>query len=375
MDIINNALFYLLQLIKEFQDNLGLAGGYALAIVLLTMGIRLILWPLNNTQTRSMKKMQELQPKLKQLQEKFKDSPQQMQAEMMKFYAEHKFNPLAGCLPMLIQLPIFIGLYGMLISPNFLAVAGHETIFGFGHLSQTLTSHAGAANDNIMDVEANDKFVTANTLTVDFDSGTTAEYPIRDARKVLQVNPQPLIPGEPMTITLNARHLGKDGFAESFVKLIKSAQLVMVNDGTKEVETLHFAPTDMAAAAADNPSAQGWTLASTVPTQLGEKEVHKGMLLLIGLYALVTVLYQQVMQSGAAVADNPQAKLMKFMPLMFVGVLFFIPIPAGVMLYLIVTMVMMFLQTLWVKVTDDKAKAALGPSAGSQVVDITPKGA
>ncbi len=374
MDIINNALFYLLQLIKDFQDSLGMAGGYALAIVLLTAAIRLILWPLNTTQTRSMKKMQELQPKLKELQAKFKDSPQQMQAEMMKFYAEHKFNPLAGCLPMLIQLPIFIGLYGMLISPNFLAVAGHETIFGYGHLSQTLTSHAGQANDKMMDIEANDKFVTANTITVNFESGTTADYPVRDAHKVLTVSPQPLIPGEPMTVTLNARHLGKEGFAESFIQKIKSATLVMVNDGTKEVETLTFSPTDMAAANADNPSAQGWMLATDVPTQLGEKEVHKGMLLLIGLYALVTVLYQQVMQSGAAMADNPQAKLMKFMPLLFVGVLFFIPIPAGVMLYLIVTMLMMFAQTLWVKITDDKAKAASLPQAGNQVVDIAAKG-
>src|SRR4051812_33503075 len=94
----------------------GVVHSYGLAIIILTVGIRLLLWPMNTQQTASMRKMTELQPKLKALQAKHKDDPVKMQQAMMQFYSENKFNPMAGCLPMLIQLPIFIGLYAALNS-------------------------------------------------------------------------------------------------------------------------------------------------------------------------------------------------------------------------------------------------------------------
>ncbi|WML36440.1 membrane protein insertase YidC [Clostridium sp. OS1-26] len=84
---------------------------YGLAIILMTLIIRLILLPLNIKQTKSSIAMSELQPETKKIQEKYKNDPQRAQQEMMKLYKEKGANPLSGCLPMLIQWPIFIALY------------------------------------------------------------------------------------------------------------------------------------------------------------------------------------------------------------------------------------------------------------------------
>jgi len=81
-----------------------LTGSYGLAIIALTIIVRAILWPLGVSQQRSMKAMQTLQPKIKMLQERYKNDPQTMQRKMMEFYKENKFNPMAGCLPLLIHL-------------------------------------------------------------------------------------------------------------------------------------------------------------------------------------------------------------------------------------------------------------------------------
>jgi YidC/Oxa1 family membrane protein insertase len=88
-----------------------LTHSYGWAILCLTLIVKLILLPLNIKQTRSMAKMQEVQPEMKELQERHKDDRQKLNAEMMKLYQKHQVNPLAGCLPMIIQLPIFFSLF------------------------------------------------------------------------------------------------------------------------------------------------------------------------------------------------------------------------------------------------------------------------
>lgn len=84
------------------------------SIIILTVIVRLALWPLNSIQIRSAKRMAKLQGPIKEIREKYKNDPQKMNQETMKLYGEYGINPLAGCLPLLIQLPIFIGLYYML---------------------------------------------------------------------------------------------------------------------------------------------------------------------------------------------------------------------------------------------------------------------
>jgi len=88
---------------------------YGVAIILLTLSVRLVLLPLTITQTRNMIQMQRIQPKMKELQEKYKNDKEKLQKELMAFYKEHNVNPLAGCFPLLLQLPIFFALYRVLI--------------------------------------------------------------------------------------------------------------------------------------------------------------------------------------------------------------------------------------------------------------------
>lgn len=89
---------------------------YALCIIGITVVIKLLFWPLTQASTRSMKRMQALQPQMKEIQTKYKDDPKKMNQKLMEFMKEHKVSPLGGCLPMLLQIPVFIGFYQMLRS-------------------------------------------------------------------------------------------------------------------------------------------------------------------------------------------------------------------------------------------------------------------
>lgn len=102
---------FLAQCIAFFE---GFIGDWGLAIIILTVIIRLLLLPLTLKQQKSMAEMQHVQPILTEIQTKYADDPQRMNEEMMKFYSEHKFNPLSGCLPMLLQMPIFFALFSVL---------------------------------------------------------------------------------------------------------------------------------------------------------------------------------------------------------------------------------------------------------------------
>jgi YidC/Oxa1 family membrane protein insertase len=87
---------------------------FAAAIIILTILIKSALWPLQNKATSSMKRMQLLSPKMTELREKYKDDPTKMNEELMKLYKQYGVNPFGGCLPMLVQIPIFFGFYSML---------------------------------------------------------------------------------------------------------------------------------------------------------------------------------------------------------------------------------------------------------------------
>mgnify|MGYP002520855794 CR=1 FL=1 len=89
---------------------------YGVAIILLTLLVRLVFWPLTHKSTVAMRKMSAIQPKIKALQQQFKDQPQKLQQETFKLYREHQVNPFSSCLPMLVQIPIFIALFVVLRS-------------------------------------------------------------------------------------------------------------------------------------------------------------------------------------------------------------------------------------------------------------------
>ncbi|MBC1921905.1 membrane protein insertase YidC [Listeria grayi] len=106
-------VFPLSWLIRWFSDNLG--GSYAIGIIVVTIIIRLIIMPLMIKQIKSQKEMTKIQPKMKELQQKYaskdNETKQKLQQETMRLYQEHNVNPMMGCLPLLIQMPILIGFY------------------------------------------------------------------------------------------------------------------------------------------------------------------------------------------------------------------------------------------------------------------------
>src|SRR5690625_4962811 len=99
------------QVLRFFVD---MTGSRGLGIIFLTVVIRLALYPLTLSQSKSMAGMRELQPKMQELQKKYKDKPQEYQQKVMELYQEHKINPLGGCLPILVQLPFLWALFAVL---------------------------------------------------------------------------------------------------------------------------------------------------------------------------------------------------------------------------------------------------------------------
>ena len=93
----------------------GYVHNYGVAIILVTIFIKLLFWPITQKGMKSMKNMQKLQPKIAKLKEKYKDDPTKMNQEMMTLYKTYKVNPLGGCLPMVIQIPVFFALYKVLL--------------------------------------------------------------------------------------------------------------------------------------------------------------------------------------------------------------------------------------------------------------------
>ncbi len=141
-------LLGLLQMIHNAMTTIGIGTNFAwgLAIIILTLLVRLAMHPLTAKQMASMQKMQKLQPMLKVLQEKYADDKDKLNQETMALYKEHKVNPASGCLPLIIQLPIFILLYGVLYDLTKTAAFTDVTFLGMNLGGSVLTTVADALN-------------------------------------------------------------------------------------------------------------------------------------------------------------------------------------------------------------------------------------
>lgn len=135
----------MIPMLKFFHDQ---TGSYGWAIILLTVAVKSALLPLTYQSLKSSLEMQKIQPKLKILQERYKDRPEMLNKKLMEFYKENRVNPLGGCLPILFQLPIFIGLYSTFTSKEFidLAQSGNSSFL----FIQDLTRSGMYSYDNIV---------------------------------------------------------------------------------------------------------------------------------------------------------------------------------------------------------------------------------
>ena len=122
-DAFKDAIFICIEFFYNFVHDWGLA------IVIVTLIFRLILFPLMQKQIKSTFQMQKFSPLMQEIQTKYADDKQRQSAEMQKLYAESGFNPLAGCLPMILQMPIFIAIVGLIYLVEVLSVIIQVTYF------------------------------------------------------------------------------------------------------------------------------------------------------------------------------------------------------------------------------------------------------
>ena len=110
-NLLLNLLGGVLDFFYQLLPKIGLEPNLGVAIILLTVAISLVLFPLTLKQTRSMKAMQEIQPEVKRLQKELKGEKEELNKELMALYQERGVNPAAGCLPMIVQMPLWFALF------------------------------------------------------------------------------------------------------------------------------------------------------------------------------------------------------------------------------------------------------------------------
>lgn len=320
----------------EILKSLSIIGGFGVGIILLTVFVRLAMWPLGVSQQRSMRTMQMLQPKMKAIQERYKNDPQQMQTKMMEFYKEHKFNPMAGCFPLLIQMPIFILLYSALMSPQFIQIAGDSPFLFINRLDATLKTNAGISNDGILGVSKYDNFMLGKTAKVYLDKETLDNVKISKPNKAIEIQGE-LTPGEPADFKVSLDNLD---LKFSQLDKIQKAEMTVTDIQTKESELMTFERKD-------------GILVASFPTKEVKNTLHYDVLILIVLFGLTMFATQKIMMATTSKTKNQdpaqeaiQKSMNTFMPIMLTATFVFIPIPAGVLLYLISSNIIQVIQTI-----------------------------
>ncbi len=365
MDFVGLTIEILKALAALFNNNWGLA------IIALTIIVRLAMWHSSVSQQRSMRVMQALQPKMKMIQDRYKSDPQTMQRKMAEFYKEHQFNPMGGCLPMLIQIPIFILLYTALISPQFIQQAGKANFIFIDRLDATIKSNAGVSFDGKFQASPRDVFQAGKTAKVYLKNGE-----ILDAVKINQptkavIVQGAVVPGESLDLKIPLDNLNEKF---SILDMVEKADIDILDISTRETEKVEFVRS-------------GDNLISSVPTDKVETAIHYDVIFLIILFAITMFISQKVMmaQNKNQPQDPTQQAIQKsmgtIMPAMIMVTFIFIPIPAGVLLYLVTSNIFQIFQTIIINKKLDKedeakklAKAGKDPkdkaSDGSKILEV-----
>ena len=312
-----------------------ITGSYGLAIIALTVIVRCIVWPLGVSQQRSMRAMQILQPKMKQIQERYKNDPQTMQKKMMEFYKEHKFNPMSGCLPLLIQMPIFILLYAALISPMFMQEAGNSQFLFINRIDKTLKGSAGLSYDGAFSVSSGDKFVIFKKVKVNLSDNTELDN-IKIDKNGLKIQGN-ITAGNNIDFKIKDNDFTGLNFDE--ISKMTSADVEIQNMKTREVENVHF-------------DHKGDIMVASVPTVVPQGQFNADVFVLILLFAATMLLSQKVMmsmnknQNQDPMQQQMQKMMGTIMPVMIIFMFVIAPIPAGVLLYLVVSNIIQIIQSI-----------------------------
>ncbi|MBV9412925.1 MAG: YidC/Oxa1 family membrane protein insertase [Acidimicrobiia bacterium] len=324
-----------------------LVPSYGIAIILLTVAVRLVLYPLTVKQTKSMQAMQRLQPEIKRLQTKYKNDRQKLNEEMMKFYKENKVNPLSGCLPLLLQLPLFIVLYRLIHDLTTTVITGAVIAGSFttaGNLPPTVTfQNVKISNGTITSVKASGSTPAHDKLS----DSITADVVGPDGKIIGQLQG---VVGQftkgPDNVVSKSKTDDKAPVVDlttknhNVVGTISGAVVAVGPDGAHVTANPKHIPKDsqLAKDLEKTPGHMNWLgmdLAKR-PSQ-GQGAELVGMYLLVAL-TVVTGYYQQRQMTNRtpASAQNQQMQMMgKIFPLFFGFIA--LQVPAGVVLYFVVS--------------------------------------
>jgi len=315
------------------------------SIVLLTMAVRLAVWPLVAKSTRSMQKMAKLQPQLNALKERYKSEPEVFQRKSMEFFTKNKVNPMSGCWPLLIQMPILIALYGTFMGPPFgdKIIDVKVTAVDKQHataVQQALTSNNNSSYVSPESVRA--KLVVFPGESTIF-SGDSINFGIRAVEGKL---PDGFTPTWKI-VAAGSHNPNLPGVPEDVAKIDPDGHAVFLKPGEYHVQAL----------------IPGIARAEHFLFINGLGKIARGMellkrsnwdsLSLILLFGLTMYLSQKFTVGTPKPAPGQeldeqqliQQQTMKTMPLITTAMFLFIPLPTGVFLYLVVSNIFQTLQT------------------------------
>jgi YidC/Oxa1 family membrane protein insertase len=295
---------------------------YGVAIILLTVAVRLLMFPLTAKQAKSMYAMQRVQPELKRLQQKYKNDRQKLNEEMMKFYRENNINPLAGCLPLLLQFPLFIVLYQVINGLTHTVIAASIATGAIG---------VGGTLDG-RELEFGESRISGEVVRGVVTDGTVKDLPVLvDGRQVGTVKSAEIENGDVALATV----VDDEGVKLGEVRGLKVENATVRGDPkyiSKDTDLyqdlgadkgkMPFLGIDLARSAGDDHDGFGDTLP---------------YFFLVALVVATGYYQQRQMTSrNPQAAQNPQAQMMgKIFPALF-GVIS-LNIAAGVVLYFVVS--------------------------------------
>ncbi|MBI4533491.1 MAG: membrane protein insertase YidC [Candidatus Melainabacteria bacterium] len=304
---------------------------YGWAIVLLTVLVRILVYPLVASSTRSMQRMAQMQPQLKVIQERYKSDPEMFQKKAMEFYQKNKINPMGGCLPTLVQLPILFALFATFTGPPF----GDKTIpvkikvAAQGAQVQVKKSEVSAANSPYVSADGKLSKIVVFPGDLDIIAGGSIDFQIR---AIEGQSPEALIPEWRFHGDANGATIDKTGHAV-FPKAGEVTVEAVIPGIAKEESFGFINSLGKVASGLDLFKPSNWDA-----------------LALILLFGITMYLSQKLMvQPPSPNADSQQQLIQqqtqRTMPIAVTAMFFFIPLPAGVYLYMVVSNIIQSLQT------------------------------
>ncbi len=332
-DITYHLILPALQKIAELTHS------YGWGIILLTIIFRVLVSPLVAQTTISMRRMSKLQPQMKMIQERYKSNPEQLQKKLVEFYAKNKVNPLGGCLPTLVQLPILFALYAAFAGPPFTdkLIDVKVNVVKAENAQSVKREEESGSNSIYVSKDGKPAKVVVFPGNSTFIAGTDVDFGVRAVEGKL---PPDFAPQWHMTYKDTE---GKD----HKVNITPAGHVTFANPGEYHIQA-------SIPGIAKNESfafVSGLGKVATGASLL--KPANFDVVFLILLFGITMYLSQKLTVPTPKPANGQeldeqqiiQQQTMKTMPLVTTAMFFFFPIPAGVYLYLVVSNVIQTFQT------------------------------